>query len=496
LTLVIVAALVAFLWWRVRPKSVSNDDALIVYCAVGLKLPVEEAAAAFTKETGIAVSIDAGGSSGHHEGKIQIEHDRDGKHADLYIPADESFAQRARGKGLVEEAAPVASFRLVLAYRAAPATPPAGLKAVIESGLSYVICEESAGAGKTTAEALGSEYEAVRKGARTVFQTVTEAAHAVQTSDKIDAAIVWDTTAVQFGLHAMNVPELADATARIVAAVIARTERPTEALAFARYLAAPDRGATHFSKHHFEPTKGDEWALHPVLDVFCGGVNRTAVLPTLKEFEEREGCRINYHFEGCGALVGKMKTGTMSIPDAFLTCEASYMDVVQEHFGTASDMTATEIVMLMRTETKEKIKSIEDVATADVTIGTTDPQLSALGALTWSLFEILAVREAIEKRQGVVVKTPTAHELVLQIEGHEKLDVAFVYRANCQNLGPGLVTVPIDHPRARAVQNVAVKNTSPYPIMTGRLLDQLRSKRSRQRYEEQGFEFLAAPSDS
>ena len=54
LTLVIVAGLVAFLWWRVRPKSVSNDNALIVYCAVGLRLPVEEAAAAFTKETGIA----------------------------------------------------------------------------------------------------------------------------------------------------------------------------------------------------------------------------------------------------------------------------------------------------------------------------------------------------------------------------------------------------------------------------------------------------------
>ena len=360
--------------------------------------------------------------------------------------------------------------------------------------LPFVICDESAGAGKRAKSVLGNRYATVWAKAKTTFQTVTEAAHAVQTSRDVAAAIIWDTTARQFGLRITELPELSGGASLITAAVISRTTRPADALAFARFLSSPEHGNRCFSAHHFEPVKGDAWAVQPVINVYCGGVNRSAVLPTLKQFEQREGCRINYHFEGCGALVGKMQTGALSMPDVFLTCEASYMTKVKEHFGPASDMTSTDVVMLVRRGNPHRIMNLKDLLGEGVTVGTADPQLSALGALSWRLFEIGGIREEIEDRQSVIVTTPTAHELVLQMESHDKLDVALVYRANCQNLGKDLEFVPIDHPRAKAVQNVAVSQKTDYPYLTGRIIEALRTPDSRRRYEDSGFEFLTATS--
>ena len=168
------------------------------------------------------------------------------------------------------------------------------------------------------------------------------------------------------------------------------------------------------------------------------------------------------------------------------------MTKVKEHFGPAVDMSSTEVVMLVRKGNPHGIENLNDILGEGITVGTTDPQLSALGALSWRLFEIAGIRDRIEARQSVIVTTPTAHELVLQMEGHDKLDVALVYRANCQNLGKDLEFVPIDHPRAKAVQNVAMSQKTTYPYLTGRLLEALRTRESRRLYEDSGFDFLAA----
>ena len=73
-------------------------------------------------------------------------------------------------------------------------------------------------------------------------------------------------------------------------------------------------------------------------------------------------------------------------------------------------------------------------------------------------------------------------------------DVALVYAANCQNLSPGLTTVPIDHPRAKAVQNIAPGRNTKYPQLVERLIETILSNRSADRFESQGFDWLAPPN--
>ena len=80
-----------------------------------------------------------------------------------------------------------------------------------------------------------------------------QASRVLQTSKAVDAAFIWDSTARQYGLDVVEVPEFREAAATITAGVLTASERPTAALQFARYLAAPEKGGASFKKHHYDP---------------------------------------------------------------------------------------------------------------------------------------------------------------------------------------------------------------------------------------------------
>ena len=108
-SLVSVAALIILLFlWKKFPGNEPSPDDLVVYCAAGIRLPIEEAARAFEEEFGVSITLDYD-SSGALEGKLQLDRDSNKSRADLYIPADVSFAKRAKDKGLTIESIPIAS---------------------------------------------------------------------------------------------------------------------------------------------------------------------------------------------------------------------------------------------------------------------------------------------------------------------------------------------------------------------------------------------------
>jgi ABC-type molybdate transport system substrate-binding protein len=278
------------------------------------------------------------------------------------------------------------------------------------------------------------------------------------------------------------------------------TTKPAQALLFARYLAAPQKGQSHFSKHHFSGVPGDAWEKSPELTVYCGGLNRDAVYQTLRDFEKREGCKIIEHFNGCGSLVANIKTvgqneSSTTMPDAFFTCDASYMTKVDDLFGEAKDVSGTDVVMLVRKGNPMGLRTLTDLVREDVSLGTTDPKASTLGDLSWQLLEKAGVAETIKDNDSWEVTTPTAHELILQMEAHPKLDVTLVYLANCQNLTKGkFETVPIDDPLAKATQNIAIAKGSKFPQLSARLIDAITSTTSRERFLKAGFDWKASGS--
>lgn len=475
----------------------ANDTSnpLTVYCAAGIRLPVEEAAKQYQVEFGRKVQIDYG-SSGELEGRLEIDRRSKKTRCDLYIPADRSFAKRCEEKGLTAESIQLAEFRLVLATKAEETHQFQTVADLLDSKLSYVVCDTKAGVGKKTMTTLqaSNNWAAVDKNKKVSFPRVPEAANAIKTSSDIAAGFIWDTTAQQFGLRSIVLDEIKNAVSSISVNVVTTTQRPSEAIHFARYLAAQDKGQQTFPKYGFKPSGTDYWDDRPELVLYCGGVNRNAVDKTLREFEKREGVVIKEQYGGCGTLVtginsiagGDSKKG---MPDAFMTCDVSYMDKVQNHFEMPMDVSSTNVVMLVRKGNPKQIVSLPDLAKPDIAIGTTNPKMSTLGDISWQLFESAGIKDKVESQKSVMVLTPTAHELIMQMTGHDKLDVALVYEANCQNLSDQFELVPIDHERARAIQNIATARETRYPALARRLTRAITSAISQQRFEQQGFQW-------
>ena len=93
-------------------------------------------------------------------------------------------------------------------------------------------------------------------------------------------------------------------------------------------------------------------------------------------------------------------------------------------------------------------------------------------------------------KTNVVVTAPTAHKLITQFMAHDKLDAAMVYRANCSQVMDEYDLIPIDHKLATAIQNIGISKKSPYPLIMSRLIEELKSAKSKNRFIKNGFNWV------
>src|SRR5215831_9819985 len=111
-SLAVLAGLVALL--ALEPSSwfaSRGNRPLVVFCAAGLKGPVEAAARDYQETFGLEVQLQYGGSNTLLA--ALAVNDR----ADLYIPADDHYVHTARDRNLVDEVLPLARMKPVLAVR-------------------------------------------------------------------------------------------------------------------------------------------------------------------------------------------------------------------------------------------------------------------------------------------------------------------------------------------------------------------------------------------
>ena len=482
-TLVLLTVLTVLLVWLGGGfgDEVSRRE-LVVYCAAGIKLPVEETARRYQREFGVPVRLQYA-SSGALLNQIEVD-----PRGDLYIPAaDEPFLRIGREKSLIAEIIPLARFRLVIATRPGNPKNIRHIEDLLRNDVSFAIANEQAAVGKMVKTLLtrSGHWETIRDRAKVFKPTVTEVSLDVKVG--VDAGFVWDSNAKQFGLDIVMVPELSNSSSNISVCVLANCGQPAAALRFARYLAAPERGQQAFVKHHYQRHDGDTWVVKPSIRLFSGGVNRAAIQNTLEAFEQREGCRITSVYHGCGTLVGMMKAGQH--PDAYFACDVSYTREVHELFLEATDISKTDMVILVRKGNPQNIARLEDLAEPGLEVGLADDRLSALGTLSRRLLEELGVYEAVLKNRKAT--TPTADLLVSQLISGEPLDAVVVYEANCAYVGDQAEIIHINHSLATAIQPFAIAAQARHPQLTARLLDTLTTPASRRRFESIGFRWLA-----
>lgn len=266
-SLVAVVVLTALLLPR-RPDGASRHphagprQTLLVYCAAGIKPPVEDIARAYEKEFGVNVQLQYGGS-GTLLSSIRIS-----KAGDLFVAGDASYISIGREQGVIAEAIPLVRMHPVIVVRSGNPKHVQAVADLLRDDVSVALANpEAASIGKATQRLLEPTgvWAALKPRVKVFKPTVNDIANDVKLGT-VDAGIVWDATARQYrGLQIVEAPPLAGATETVTVGVVGFSPRPAAALHFARYLAARDRGLPIFAQHHYEPVAGDLWADSPVI---------------------------------------------------------------------------------------------------------------------------------------------------------------------------------------------------------------------------------------
>jgi len=480
------AVLVGLLLWPSGDGAAAQGP-IVIYCAAGIKPAVEAVAKEYERQYGVEVRPDYGGSQSLLT--RVIEDGRDSARADLYLPADESYIQAGRDRGLLAETVPLARMRPVLAVAAGNPKKVASLDDLLRPDVRLAMADpDVAAVGKVTRDALArsGRWDAIKPRISVSKTTVTDVANAIQLG-AVDAGFVWDATVRQVaGLEAVRLPQLDGVSSGVSVAVLAGCRQPAAALRFARFLAARDRGLPEFEKNGFEVADGDPWEEKPEVVLYAGAMLRPAVEQTVKDFESREGVRVVTVYNGCGILVSQMRARGER-PDAYFACDKSFMDMVSDLFVDGEDISTNRLVILVHKGNPHGIKTLDDLAKPGLRVGVGHEKQCALGLLTQKALEQGRVKADVMK--NVKTQLPAGDMLVNDMLAGA-LDAVVAYVSN-KTGHDELEAVPIDVPCALAVQPVAVGRESKHKQLTQRLLAAMRSAESRQRFEANGFHWRA-----
>lgn len=504
-TLIIVSAavlvvLTACLWTLTRRPREADVKNLFIFCAAGLRYPMQQIVADYQRDYGVSVDVQYGGSN------TLLSQLKVGGTGDLFLAADDSFTQLAVESGLAAEVLPLAHMRPVIVVRRDSDITIETIDDLLRPGLR-VACgnADAAAIGAVTRTCLQQTGHwtalAQQVEASGVFKpTVNDIANDVKLGS-VDAGIVWDSTAAQYPeLVAITVPELATGESTVSVAVLHSTQMPTAALRLARYMAARDRGLTAFAASHFRVVEGDPWEERPEITLFAGSVNRRALAPIIQAFEQREGVLVNTVYNGCGILTGQMqilaKNQDRGFPDVYMACDVYYLDVVRDWFQEDVNVSDTDIVIVVQKGNPRQIGSLQDLLQPGIRVALGQPEQCTIGVLSKRLLEHEGLYDAL-MADHVVTQTETSALLVPAVTTRS-VDAALAYRTDTLAERDRVDIVPIESELSRAIQPFSIARSSDHKYLGRRLFESI--ARSRAAFEAAGFHWrldgASAPTDA
>lgn len=475
---------------QTAPRDLApQGDPLVVHVAEALRVPMEALAKEYEQERGQKIELRFGAS------QTILTQMALTKQGDLFVPADDSYVEDAKKKGLTAEVLPVASMSAVLVVRPGFSAAVQTLDDALRPKTKWVIANPDAAAISKIVRARltkSGHWAKIMSLKPTVQGNINQVAQSLMLG-AADVGIVWDAVATGFPkLTVVKLPELDPARAQVQAAITTFSKNPQHALDFAKYLAAQDKGQAEFAKHGFStPSMGDKMADQAELLVHAGAMLRPAIEQTLIDFEERENCRITRVYNGCGILVAQMKAGDR--PDLYFACDNQFMKQVQDLFEPAAVVSSNQLVIAVPKGNALEIASLKDLGKTDLKLGVGHEQQCALGALTQATF--LKAGLVARLSRNIKVQSPTGDLLINQLRTGA-LDAVVCYRSNVALFDKELDEIPIDVGESACTQPeqpVAVSKTTQHPQLVRRLLLALQSPESKKRFEALGFTWKGAP---
>lgn len=453
----------------------------MLYCAAGIKPVVEKVAKTYYEDYGVKVNVQYGGSG------TLLSNIRVTKQGDLYLAADRSYINEAINFGIIEETQALAYIKPVIAVAKGNPKGIEDISSLMHEDIKIAIANpEAASIGRLTKDMLvnSQQWDSLKTNVTVFMPTVTEVANNLKLQ-AVDAGIIWDATANQYKeLDYITTLHFDKHIKNITIGVLKHSKQPTEALKFLRYLSASDKGLSVFNDLGYKAIDGDVWDETPKLLFYSGGVNRIAIDETVEAFEKREGVKVIRVYNGCGILVSQIKGGQN--PDAYFSCDVSFMTQVENRFNSITDISKTEIVIAVKKGNPKSIQSLKDLTQNNLRLGVCNHDLSALGALTKKLLENQNLWEAVYR--NVKAQTPTADLLVNQLRT-DALDAVVVYEANVAQIKDKLEIVRLSEKEAMALQNFGISNDSKNKFLTKRLLEALTNETSKKVFLENGFDW-------
>lgn len=470
-----------------QASSASTNGELFMYCAAGMRYPMEEIAKQYEQEYGVVVQLQYGGSNTLLS---QLELSDTG---DLYLAGDASYIRTAQDKGLARESIPLAKMKPVIAVQKENPKQIQSINDLLKADVKVALGNPDAAAvGKKTRKLLtkSGQWEALQTHVTEygVFKpTVNEVANDVKLGS-VDAGIIWDSTVAQYDeLAAIEVPDLNAGLASIEISILESSKNPTEALRFARYVGARDKGLPIFANKGFQIVEGDVWEYAPEIIFFAGSVNRRALEPILKKFEQREGVSIITNYNGCGILTAQMRTmrqdQSSGFPDAYMACDVYYLNTVKDWFQDDVNVSEAKIVLVVKKGNPLHIKGLNDLLRKDVRLVLGHPDQCTIGVLTNQLLEGAGILDRLKAEKEIPMK-PSSAMLVPDVIT-DAVDVTVAYVTDTLGEADKVDVVPIDSPLAKAIQPYSIARSSEFKQLTHRLYDEI--ARSESVFESAGF---------
>ncbi|MCC6509981.1 MAG: substrate-binding domain-containing protein [Pirellulaceae bacterium] len=471
---------------RTNGSSAGGDavQPLMLYCAASNRAVIEAVIADYKQEFAREVQVQYGPS------QTLLSSMSVSKSGDLYLPADSSYIDMAREKGLVAEVLPLAKMHAVIAVAQGN---PKGIQSfddLLKPGVRLVQASPDAAAiTKVTRQQLQKLdlWDKLAQATTAYRTTVNDAASDIVVG-AADAAIVYDAVLHTYPkLQAVKIPELANVVSDVALAVTKSTEQASAALHFARFASARDRGLKKYTEFGFQVVKGDVWQDKPELSIFAGSMLRPAIDSTITEFEKREGVRVVRVYNGCGILVAQMKAGQH--PDAYFACDKEFMNSVPDLFPSPVDVSQNELVIMVQKGNPHGIRDLRDLGKPGLRVGVGHEKQCAMGWLTQNPLREGGVEK--EVMANVTVQSPTGDMLVNQLRA-SSLDAAVAYLSNAAGAGDVLDAVRIvGIPCSVATQPFAVAVDSPNAHLAGRLFELLNSAESKETFLAEVFQWSA-----
>lgn len=254
-SVVALGALITILAWKpVAPTHHVEHSPLFVYCGAGIRAPLETAARAYEKESGVRINFQYGPSQTL---VAQAEVSRTG---DLLLPGDDMFMVQAQQKGLIDESVPLAQMRPILAVSKGNPLNLRSLDDLLQPNVRLAIAApEAAAVGRLVQESLekSGDWDRVQAHAAVFKGTVSEVANDLMVGSA-DAGFIWDVLLVQYSdLEAVPLSQLAGTRATVSVGLLKSSSDPRASRRFMHYLTGKEHGFRFFREHGFEMVDGE-----------------------------------------------------------------------------------------------------------------------------------------------------------------------------------------------------------------------------------------------